>query len=143
MLWLPPVKAYHLLPDPWRIVLAITIIILVLWGLIKCWKSDACAGVGPLIMLMPGAHAGAVLILVVVLATVLLPFTSNMFETVTAATNPTGFFLLLPSLCFAVLFCGMSIHWVWLLAEGELPPCALQCAQGITHLRLPLFMTSS
>ena len=32
--------------------------------------------------------------------------------------NPVGFFLILPCLCFAVLFWGMSMHWVKLLWDG-------------------------
>jgi len=112
-----PAPSYHLLHSPWRIGTAAVLFVLAIYSLIKCWSSDACAGVGPLIMLMPGAHVGAVLVVIVLLATVLLPFTSNMFELVSAESNPTAFFLILPSLCFAVLFCGMTIHWVWLLAN--------------------------
>ena len=51
-------------------------------------------------------------------ATVLLPLTTDMLADVSAERNPTGFFLILPALCFAVLFWGMSIHWVFLLADG-------------------------
>jgi len=128
--------AYHMLNSPWRIGIAIGIVVLVLWGIYNCWTSEACAGIGPLIMLMPGAHVGAVLIVVVILATILLPFTSNMFEGVSPETNPVAFFLILPSLCFAVLFWGMSIHWVWLLAEGLSQKLWLK-AQGYKKPRKP------
>ncbi len=100
--------AYHLLNSPWRIGFAVALFVLAVYGLLRCWASEACAGVGPLIMLMPGAHVGAVLIVFVLLATVLLPFTSNMFEFVSPETNPAAFFLILPSLCFAVLFWGTN-----------------------------------
>jgi hypothetical protein len=118
LLWTAPAPAYHLLPDWWRLGLAGLVIALVLWGLHACWTSDACAGVGPLILLMPGAHGGAVLVLLVTVATILLPLVSDMWADVSPAHNPAGFFLVLPCLVFAVLFWGMSLHWVWLLGEG-------------------------
>jgi len=137
--------AYHMLNSPWRMGTALAFVALVLYALFKCYKSDACAGIGPLIMLMPGSRVGALLIMLVILATVLLPFTSNMFEGVTPETNPAAFFLILPALCFAVLFWGMSVHWVWLLAEGVsqklwLKQQVLFFPQKLTYLRQKLLL---
>ena len=50
--------------------------------------------------------------------TVLLPLTTDMLSRTDATHNPTAFFLILPALCFAVLFWGMSAHWVRLLWDG-------------------------
>ena len=58
----------------------------------------------PLIMMMPGATFGAVLIMLVLALTVLLPLTTDMWTGVTTTKNPTAFFLILPCLMFAVLF---------------------------------------
>lgn len=121
LLWLPPSPQYHLLTAVWRWVLAAVLVLLLAHLVFKCWKSDACAGIGPLIMLMPGAHVGAVLIVLVFIMTIFMPFLSDMLAGVSPAANPIAFFLVLPCLCFAVLFWGMSIHWVWLLAEGTRP----------------------
>ena len=82
LMWLPPSPPYHILASPLRLTLAVGIIGLVLFALFKCWRSDQCAGVGPLIMLMPGAHIGAILILVVIMATVLLPMVSAIAVTI-------------------------------------------------------------
>jgi len=69
-------------------------------------------------MAMPGAGLGAVLVAVVLVVTVVTPFLTDMFADVTPRTNPTAFFLLLPTLAFAVLFWGMGLHWVYLMCEG-------------------------
>ena len=77
------------------------------------------SGVLPLIMMMPGATTGTVCILLVLVVTVLLPLTSNMLDgSATPSHNPVAFFLILPCLMFAVLFWGMSAHWVHLLWDG-------------------------
>ena len=139
-MWLPPNPAYHLLPGAppshpppskialavfltlgpmfyflpglWRFTVAGLIMSFVLYGLCKCWTSEACAGVGPLIMLMPGARLGATLVVIVIMMTIFLPFVSNMWEAGDLQTNPIAFFLILPCLVFAVLFWGMTLHWV-------------------------------
>ena len=122
LLWTPPGVSYHLHTAWWRWLIAAGFIGFTLYGLYSCWTSEACAGVGPLILLMPGANVGAVLIVLVIITTIVLPFLSDMFEHVTPQTNPTAFFLILPCLVFAVLFWGMSLHWVKLLWDGEPPP---------------------
>ena len=117
LMWQPP-PTWHLQLELWRVVLSATLAALLVWSLVKCWHSDLCAGVGPLIMMMPGMTLGVGLILGIVVLTVTLPLLSDMWDHPTATANPTAFFLILPVLCFAVLFWGMSIHWVWLLAKG-------------------------
>ena len=127
----PPTPEWRVLPDLWRMVLAAVLVALFAWGLRSCAKSPMCEGVLPLIMMMPGATVGAVLITIVLGATVLLPLTTDMLSGETS--NPTAFFLILPCLCFAVLFWGMSAHWVhlqcvglrqvlWLRAKGSRRP---------------------
>ena len=101
-----------------RLIVAAVLVGSLVYGLVSCANSAVCSGVLPLIMMMPGATTGAILIIVVLAATVLLPLTTDMLADVSAERNPTGFFLILPALCFAVLFWGMSIHWVFLLADG-------------------------
>ena len=98
--------------------------------------SQVCAGVLPLIMMMPGATVGAVLILLVLFATIVMPLTTDMFATFTPENNPVAFFLILPALCFAVLFWGMSAHWVHLLCDGLTQKMWLR-AKGYRRQRKP------
>ena len=117
-LFLPPSpQPWHLLADPWRISLAITLVGLLCYALYKCASSETCSGVLPLIMMMPGATTGTFLVILVLVTTVLLPLTSNMLDG-SATINPVAFFIILPCLMFAVLFWGMSAHWVHLLCDG-------------------------
>ena len=113
----PPDAEWHVLPDVWRIALAVTVVATLAFCLSRCLASQLCSSVLPLIMMMPGATCGAALIVLVLAATVLLPLTSDMMSDVTRSRNPTSFFLILPCLCFAVLFWGMSIHWVVLISQ--------------------------
>jgi len=70
---LPPEPEWHLTADAWRLGLATAFVALLGWGLYRCGTSEVCAGVVPLILMMPGATAGAVLITVILVVTVLLP----------------------------------------------------------------------
>jgi len=141
LMWLPPAPVYHIYHDVWRLVLAGFLVVLILWGLVKCWTSETCSGVGPLIMLMPGAHVGAGLILLVITITILLPFTSNIMDDPSPAQNPAAFFLILPCLALAVLFWGMSAHWVKLLCDGISQKVWLR-AQGYRKPRKPTTPTA-
>ena len=96
-----------------------------------------CSGVLPLIMMMPGATIGAALITLVFFATVVLPLSTDMLSSVSPEHNPVAFFLILPCLCFAVLFWGMSAHWVKLLCEGLTQKMWLR-AKGFRRQRKPL-----
>ena len=90
----------------------------------------------PLIMMMPGATFGAVLIMLVLALTVLLPLTTDMWTGVTTTKTPTAFFLILPCLMFAVLFWGMSAHWVILLCDGLTQKMWLR-AKGFRRAKKP------
>ena len=117
-MWFPPHQEWHVYLDWWRLLIALSLCALLVYGLIKCWGSEMCAGVGPLILAMPGMSVGAVAVFFVVALTALLPLLSDMWDDVDAAANPAAFFLILPVLCFALLFWGMSAHWLWLLGSG-------------------------
>ena len=95
-----------------------------------------CAGVLPLIMMMPGASVGAVLLVLVFGLTIILPITTDMFSGVTPDKNPVAFFLVLPCLSCAVLFWGMSAHWVTLLCDGLTQKMWLR-AKGFRKQRKP------
>ena len=56
---------WHLLLAPWRLLIAATVIGTLAYAIVKCTGSEVCAGVMPLIMMMPGATFGAVLIVLV------------------------------------------------------------------------------
>lgn len=127
---------WHLLLAPWRLLIAATVIGTLAYAIVKCTGSEVCAGVMPLIMMMPGATFGAVLIVLVFGLTVLLPLITDMWTDVTAERNPTAFFLILPVLCFGVLFWGMSAHWVILLCSGLTQKLWLR-AQGYRRNRKP------
>ena len=99
---LPPAHQWTLSGEIWRYVAALVLLGLMLWALRSCWTSEACTGVGSLIMMMPGASVGAVLVILVLVCTVVLPFITDMFDHLTPQTNPTAFFMLLPTLAFAV-----------------------------------------
>jgi len=113
-----PPHVWHLLLSPWRVAAAAITLCLLLVLLRKCVTSDVCSGVGALVMAMPGASAGAFLLFVVLVITIIAPFITDMFLGVTPETNPTAFFLILPTLAFAVLFWGMGLHWVLLMCSG-------------------------
>jgi len=81
-------------------------------------RSEACEGVLPLIMLMPGAVAGAWLLALVTATLVVMPLVTDMWADVRPSHNPAALFLILPYLAFAVLFFGMAAHWVHLLCAG-------------------------
>ena len=114
----PPDAAWHVLVDPLRLALAAAVTALLGWLLYRCGTSEVCAGVLPLIMMMPGATTGAVLIVLAFVATVLLPLTTDMLSAADPRATPVPVFLILPCLCCAVLFWGMSAHWVTLLCDG-------------------------
>jgi len=135
-LFFPPEPPWHFLFSIWRIVLASILVATLGYALYKCGTSELCSGVLPLIMMMPGATAGAVLIVFVIGATVLLPLTTDMLTQVSPQHNPVGFFLILPCLCFAVLFWGMSAHWVHLLCDGLTQKMWLR-AKGYKRPRKP------
>lgn len=116
--WLPPPPTWHFSSDWTRYLVAVSLLVPVLWALRKCTKSEHCSGVGSLIMMMPGAGVGAVMLLIVLAATTMLPIVSDIFTNVSPQHNATSFFLLLPVLGFAVLFWGMSIHWITLFGAG-------------------------
>ena len=137
-MWLPPAPVYHFYTEVWRLMLASCMATLVLVGVINCWRSEVCSSVAPLIMLMPGATVGAGAVLLVVMLTVLLPFTSNMTEDVTRLHNPSGFFLVLPCLALAVLFWGMSAHWVRLLWAGVRICPHRTCSLHIVTILVPV-----
>jgi len=113
-----PPPSWYLDASPWRVTAAVIVFILVLFALSKLAKSEACEGVLPLIMMMPGAKVGVVLLALVVGVVVFAPFVVDMFSDVSLASNPVPVFLVLPLFAFTVLFCGMAMHWVWLLCEG-------------------------
>jgi len=140
--WLPPLPEYHLLADPWRLGIAAVIVLLVAWGLKSCLGSESCQGVIPLVMMLPGAWVGAVLVVLVLGATLLLPLTTDMLSNVTPLRNPTAFFLILPCLIFATLFWSMSAHWVHLLWDGISQKMWLR-AQGFRKQRSPAAPTDN
>ena len=131
-----PPPQWHFLLAPWRLAIAAAVIGMLAYAFAKCVSSDVCAGVMPLIMMMPGASVGAVLIVLVFATTVLLPLITDMWTDVTVERNPTAFFLILPILCFAVLFWGMSAHWVFLLCDGLTQKMWLR-AQGYRRPKKP------
>ena len=59
-----------------------------------------------------------------------------MFADVSPETNPVAFFLVLPCLCCAVLFWGMSAHWVALLCDGLTQKMWLR-EKGFRKIRKP------
>ena len=77
---------WHLLLAPWRLLIAATVIGTLAYAIVKCTGSEVCAGVMPLIMMMPGATFGAVLI-VLVFATVLLPLIDMWTDVAPSATR--------------------------------------------------------
>jgi len=113
-----PAPAWHLNHSVWRYIVAGLILAWLLYGLFQCGTSDICSGVGGLVMMMPGASVGGVLLIIVLTGTVIAPFVTDMFDDITPQSNPTTFFLVLPTLGFAVLFWGMGLHWVFLICEG-------------------------
>jgi len=117
-LFMPPHPPWHLTPEWWRLGISGLLLAFLGYTLWNCSRSELCTGVLPLIMMMPGASAGMVLVVLVLCTTVLLPLVSDMISHTNAQHNPVGFFLVLPCLVFAVLFWGMSAHWVSLLCEG-------------------------
>ena len=135
--WLPPSPEYHVLADPWRLSVAAAIVLLVSWGLRLCLGSESCQGVVPLVMMLPGAWVGAVLVCLVLGATLLLPLTTDMLSNITPLRNPTAFFLILPCLIFAALFWSMSAHWLHLLWDGVSQKMWLR-AQGFRKQRSPV-----
>jgi len=135
-LWLPPVPSREFVLNAWRVGAATVLLALVMLGSYRCTKAEACDGVLPLIMMMPGATVGAVLLVIVLAAVVLLPFVTNMWDVSTADTNPAAFFLLLPLLAFATLFWGMAAHWTWLQCKGLTQKLFLR-AKGFSRKKPP------
>lgn len=132
----PEPPQWHVLLAPWRVVLAGSLLCMFSYAIYKCATSDACSSVLQLVMMMPGASAGAALVLLILAATVLLPLVTDMWTGVTSERNPTAFFLLLPVLCLGVLFWGMSAHWVKLLWDGLTQKMWLR-AKGYKRPRKP------
>ena len=81
-------------------------------------SSDLCAGTLPLVMMMPGAGVGVGLLGLLLVVVAVLPFVTDMWSSASWSRNPAPLYLMLPILAFAVLFCGMSAHWLFLLGSG-------------------------
>ena len=81
-------------------------------------SSDLCSGTLPLVMMMPGAGVGMGLLGLLFVIVAVLPLITDMWTSASWSRNPAPLYLMLPILAFAVLFCGMSAHWLFLLGAG-------------------------
>jgi len=81
-------------------------------------SSDLCSGTLPLVMMMPGAGVGVGLLGLLLVVVAVLPLVTDMWSSASWSRNPAPLYLMLPILAFAVLFCGMSAHWLFLLGSG-------------------------
>ena len=95
----------------------------------------------PLVMMMPGAVQGAVLVAIVFLLTVLMPITSDMWSDVTRDANPVGFFLVLgPCGCvfsFWAALRGRRCCWVGVVLVVGLCVCIFGLGGGASESWLP------
>jgi len=114
----PPGPTLTLEHDPLKMTIALLLLVIVFFCFRGCARSEACEGVLPLILLMPGAVAGAWLLALVTATLVVMPLVTDMWSDVRRSHNPAALFLILPYLAFAVLFFGMAAHWVRLLCAG-------------------------
>mmetsp|Transcript_22246 Transcript_22246/g.71897 ORF Transcript_22246/g.71897 Transcript_22246/m.71897 type:complete len:327 (-) Transcript_22246:380-1360(-) len=114
----PPGPSLHLEHNVLKELLACALLALVLACLRGCARSDACDGLLPLILMMPGATFGAWLLIAVLALLVVAPLVTDMWASVTPEHNPAAFYLILPYLAFGVLFFGMAAHWLSLLCQG-------------------------
>ena len=112
----PPVV--HFVHNWWSEAIAVALLLLVFSGLRRCAMAACCQSIIPLIMMMPGANFGVVLLAVLLAAVILVPFVTDMWDQVTPEGNPASFYMLVPFLAFSVLFWGMAVHWLWLVCEG-------------------------
>ncbi|KAL3931743.1 MAG: hypothetical protein SGPRY_001000 [Prymnesium sp.] len=139
-LWTNPPPVWHTELAPWRIAAALLTLLLLFAMLRKCLTSEVCRRACLCtLMAMPGAWCGAFMLFVVLIITIVTPFITDMFGSFSPRSNPIGFFLILPTLAFAVprltfislppsalttwlapqvLFWGMGLHWVFLIIEG-------------------------
>ena len=77
-----------------------------------------CGSTGAMILMMPGARWGVAAVLLVLAFVVGLPIVSDMWAHVRWERNPAAFYLVAPTLAFALLFVSMAAHWLWLLCTG-------------------------
>ena len=87
-------------------------------ALYRCCGDDVCGSTGAMILMMPGARWGVAAVLLVLAVVVGLPIVSDMWAHVEWERNPAAFYLVAPTLAFALLFVSMAAHWLWLLCTG-------------------------
>jgi len=114
----PPGPSLHFENNGLKELFALLLLVLIFSCIRGCARSEACDGVLPLILMMPGATIGAWLIMAVLAALVVLPLVTDMWASVTPSHNPAALYLILPYLAFGVLFFGMAAHWLSLVCQG-------------------------